>query len=165
MKYEADYELHDLINQYKKKLTNNVLFGLSIFILMSFMIFYSTKFVLDLKYILAEIIFISAIAYFQYSQIVPNGNIINNTVIEIRFEDEKFFIKTSSFKVLFWFEKDSKEMVFNSKEFIVTHNPKAIKHLFGYDKDVVKLSDKEKYVYLLFPFFNKDIQSLIIEKS
>jgi len=165
MNYKADYELFDIIDQYKSKLRNNVLFGIVLFLGGSFLILHTVQLIIDFKYILGEALFLATMMYMQYSQIVPNGNIVNHVAVELNLDEDKIVVITSGFKVLFWFNKASRTLIFDRNHFNINKNPKVIKHLFGHESGVVKLSDKDKYAFVIFDYFNKDLEKLLERKD
>jgi len=162
MEYKADFGLINLIDTEVKRLVRNVLLGLFLFIAGSLIIFIVEKQIVDFLYIFCECVFFIIMAYLQYSQIIPSGLIVNNTVIELTVETDRILTKTSPFKVLFWINKPSKEVVFIRSELKVRQVPYPVKAVFDLGNRVIKLADSEKEVYIIVDYFDNGLKEKLM---
>jgi|GEM_PF-4255107 len=162
MNYTADFGLELLINQYKKRLVNNVLFGILIVLFSLVIMYFIGGEVIDFKNLLCVFIFMFTIGYMQYSQIVPNGLIVNNTVTEITIEAGRILAKTSPFKVLFWVNKSQKEVVFNIDELKVRQVSYPVKPIYDLGDRAIKLTDNQKEVFIITDYFDKELKNKLM---
>lgn len=162
MNYIADFGLENLVNQHEKKMVNNFLFSMSIvFVSLICMYFLGGK-IINFINLLCIFIFLGTMGYMQYSQIVPNGLIVNNTVTELTIEEDHVLVKTSPFKVLFWINKSQKELVFNISELKVRQVSYPVKSIYDLGDRVIKLTDNEKEVFILVDYFDKELKDRLM---
>ena len=77
----------------------NFFFIVFVFVTFSVLIYSIGK--LDLSFYVNELILLIAFSMIEYFQIVPKGNIINNTAVNVVILDNEIVITTAPFKVLF----------------------------------------------------------------
>ena len=163
MNYIADFGLGSLINQHKKRMVNNFLFSMSIVVVSLIAMYFLGGEVINFVNFLCISIFLGTMGYMQYSQIVPNGLIVNNTVIELTIETDRIITKTSPFKVLFWINKPSKEIVFMMSELKTRQVPYPVKAIFDLGDRVVRLADDQKEVYIIVDYFDNELKEKLID--
>lgn len=163
MEYKVYIDLIYLINQQQKRLVNNVFFVNFIFLSFSVIMYFKGGKVLDLLYLLCEFIFLGVLGYIQYYQTVPNGEIVNNTAIEVEILNEEIIVKTSPFKVLFWFNKESKDLRFKLSELNVRKSSYPFKPVYDLDNRILTLTDDEKVAYVIIDFFNEELKQKLLE--
>ena len=162
MNYTADFGLEGLFDQHKKRMVNNFLFVISLVFIGLIGMYFLGGEVITFTNLLCIFIFLGTMGYMQYSQIVPNGLIVNNTVTEVTIEEDRLVAKTSPFKVLFWINKPSREVVFNINELKVRQVSYPVKAIFDLGDRVIKLTDKEKEVYIIVDYFDKELNDKLL---
>ena len=162
MNYIADFGLGSLVDQHKKRMVNNFLFAMSLAVIGSIGMYFVGGEVINFTSLFCLFIFLGTMGYMQYSQIVPNGLIVNNTVTEVTIEEGHLIAKTSPFKVLFWINKPSREVVFNINELKVRQVSYPVKTIFDLGNRVIKLTDKQKEVFVIVDYFDKELKEKLL---
>lgn len=163
MNYTADFGLGSLVDQHKKRMVNNFLFAKSLVVIGLIGMYFLGGKVINFTNIFCVFIFLGTMGYMQYSQIVPNGLIVNDTVTEVTIEEDRLVTKTSPFKVLFWINKPSREVVFNISELRVRQVCYPVKAIFDLGDRVIKLTDEEKEVYVVVDYFDKELKEKLLD--
>lgn len=163
MRYIADFGLRNLVYQHEKRMVNNTLFSMSFVVIGVIGMYFLGGEIINFTNFLCIFIFLGTMGYMQYSQIVPNGLIVNNTAIELSVEEDRILVTTSPFKVLFWISKSSKEVIFNLGELKVRQGSYPVKPIFDLDNRVFRITDKEKEVYIIADYFDEELKEKLID--
>lgn len=163
MKYTSDFGLSSLINQHRKRMLNNVLFGLFVVLFSLIIMYYLGGERIDFKNLLGVSIFLVTIGFMQYSQVVPNGLIVNNTVLQVILEPDRILVETSPFKVFFWINKPSKQVIFSRSELKVKMVAYPVKSIFDLGNRVIRLTDNEKEVFIIVDYFDGVLKEKLME--
>jgi hypothetical protein len=119
--------------------------------------------ILNPFYFFGEILFLGIMSYMQYMQIKPNIIVLNNTAIEVNILNEFIILKTAPVNGLFWINKPSKELKFDTKEVIIRRTSYPLKKVYDLDNRAFKLTDKIKEIYIIADFFDKQLYEELTE--
>ncbi|CAH0123462.1 hypothetical protein SRABI27_03927 [Pedobacter sp. Bi27] len=165
MIYESNIALNSLILDEKKRLKRGLFFGIILFLISAIYGFLVAGKVFDLVFVFCEIIILIILLCLQYSQIVPNGNLINITAKNIMFGEKEIVVETFPFYVPFWINRDSKRFSFSMNDFKINKTSYPVTKIFDLKNRAIKLSDGEKYVLIIVDYFEKEIADRLTNLS
>eukprot|EP01012_Entosiphon_sulcatum_P055863 TRINITY_DN7846_c0_g1_i1.p2 TRINITY_DN7846_c0_g1~~TRINITY_DN7846_c0_g1_i1.p2 ORF type:complete len:175 (-),score=15.75 TRINITY_DN7846_c0_g1_i1:883-1407(-) len=157
MTYESNFVLSSLILDEEKRLKRGLLFGLILFLISAIYGFIVAGKVFDLVFVFCEIIILIILLCLQYAQIVPNGNFINITANYITFGEQEIVVETFPFYVPFWINRDSRKLSFSTDDFKINKTSYPVTKIFDLKNRAIKLSDNEKYVFIIVDYFEKEV--------
>ena len=162
MHYQVSDILINTIGDKKRRLITHFFFMIVAVMAGSVKIYYIDGRI-DPLFIFAELLLLGLCTFFEYDQVVKPGKIVSRTALSVIISDEEIIIGTIPFKVLFWINKPSRDLVFKIHELNIKFASNPLKPYFDLDSEIFQLKDKEKEAFIIYDYFDNQLKEKLTE--
>jgi hypothetical protein len=103
------------------------------------------------------------VAAIEYFQIIPKGNIINSTVVNVKILGDEITLITPPVKILFWINRAPKTLKSQMDKVIIMRANYSIKQIYDLENNVFKIIGKGKEFFIIADFFDPMLNQKLME--